>query len=505
MVLVKYRLGELIRILGMDRYLPFHWVPPGMPWHKDNYTRSERTRMAMEELGTTFIKVGQILSTRSDVVPSEYSQELSKLQNCLLPLPVDVIEKTISEELGRPVREIFQSFDPEPVGVASIGQVHSAKLQDGTEVVVKIRKLGVVERVTEDMDILRQLAQNSAENGTYYYQYNLVALVEEISDTMKAELDYVREGHNAEHFAKFFQDDPSIHIPRIFWQYTTTRVIVLERIQGIGILDLPALDKAGFDRKQLAKRAVNIWLKMVFEDNIFHADPHPGNLFVEADGRLGLIDFGMVGQVDAGVRDYLASAVKAILDRDVDLLVDSITDLGAVAPDSSKDSLRADLKHVMSHYSPGEEYHLVSNLGELVNAVRRNRVQLPANTFLLLKTLSMAQAIGRGLNPDFDFFEEILPHVEATMKKRYAPSSLLSRLPATAADLALFGIDLPKRLMRLFRSLERGEVRFRSDVSDLDLHMEHLERLVNRAIIGIVASAVLLAIAIIILAYRWGG
>jgi ubiquinone biosynthesis protein len=501
MILVKHRLGDLIRMLGLDTFLPFHWVPPGNPWHKDINSKSVRTRMALEELGTTFIKVGQILSTRSDVLPSDYSQELSKLQNCLLPLPMDIIEKVISDELGRPAKEIFKSFDPDPVGVASIGQAHAAVLQDGTEVVVKIRKPGVVERVTEDMDILRQLANNSAQKGVYFYQYNLVTLVEEIADTMKAELDYVKEGHSAEHFAKFFQEDPTIHIPKIYWQYTTSRVIVLERIKGVGILDLPALDKAGFDRQQLAKRSVNIWLKMVFEDGMFHADPHPGNLFVEADGRLGLIDFGMVGQVDDEVRDHLASAIKAILDRDVDLLVDSITDLGAVAPDSSRENLRADLKHIMGHYSTGEEFHVVSNVGELLAAVRRNRVQLPANTFLLLKTLSMAQSIGRGLSPDFDFFKEVLPYIESTFKKRFSPSSILQRLPSAAADLALFGIGLPKRLARIVRLVERGEIHFRSDVSGLELHMEHLERIVKMLVVGIISAALILGITILILAF----
>ena len=292
--------------------------------------------MALEELGTTFIKVGQILSTRTDMLPSEFTLELSKLQNSLTPLPLEVIEKVIKDELGHPIGEVFSSFDPGPLGVASIGQAHAATLQDGTEVVVKIRKPGVVEQVTEDLDILRQLAENTTKRPDYSYQYNLTGLIEEIADTILAELDYIREGHSAEHFARFFQSDSSIHIPKIIWQYTTPRVIVLERIRGIGILDLTALDKAGFDRKELAKRSVNIWLKMVFEDAVFHADPHPGNLFVEADGRLGLIDFGMIGLVDDEVRDHLASAVRAILDRDADTLVDSIIDLGAVAPMGSR-------------------------------------------------------------------------------------------------------------------------------------------------------------------------
>jgi ubiquinone biosynthesis protein len=235
---------------------------------------------------------------------------------------------------------------------------------------------------------------------------------------------------------------------------------------------------------------------------VFHADPHPGNLFVEADGRLGLIDFGMIGQVDDEVRDHLSNAIKAILDRDVDFLVDSIIDLGAVAPAGSRDDLRAELTQLMGHYPMIGEFHQVSNLGELLTAVRRNRVQLPANTFMLLKTMAMAQSLGKSLNPDFDFFEDIKPHVEESFKKRYAPSSILRRLPSAAADLAVFGVGLPKRMIRIVRQLERGEIHFRADVSGLELHLEHLERIVKLLVLGLIGAAIIVGATILILAFR---
>ncbi len=500
-VLLRNRLSDLVQTLGLDQFLPFHWVPPNL-WRKDTYTRSERTRMAMEELGTTFIKVGQILSTRTDILPPDFTRELSKLQSSLPALPADVIEKAITEELGRPVKEIFRSFDPIPLGVASIGQAHAATLHDDSEVVVKVRKPGVVEQVMEDLDILRHLAENAAKRPDYYSQYSLTGLVEEINDTIKAEMDYIREGHSAEHFAEFLKEDAGIHIPRIFWQYTTSRVIVLERIRGIGILDLPALDKAGFDRKALAGRAVNIWLKMVFTNGVFHADPHPGNLFVEADGRLGLIDFGMIGVVDDEVRDHLANAVRAILERDAETLVDSIIDLGALAPLGSRDSLLADLKHVMGHYPLLSELHLASNLGELFSVVRRNRVQLPVNTFMLLKTMAMAQSLGKGLDRDFNFFGEIQPYVEESIKKRYSFSATVRRFPAALTDLAVFGVGLPKRLLRIVRSVEKGDLHFRTDVEGLERHLEHLERIVRMLVVGIIAAALILGATIIFLAMR---
>ena len=311
------------------------------------------------------------------------------------------------------------------------------------------------------------------------------------------ELDYIREGHSAEHFAQFFREDPSIHIPKVIWEYTTPQVITLERIRGIGILDVAALDKAGFDRKELAKRSVNIWVKMVFEDKVFHADPHPGNLFVEADGRLGLIDFGMIGLIDDEVRDRLVAAVKGMLDRDVDLFIDSLMDMGAVITLRARANLRRDLKHIMGHYPDStSQLNLTYNLGELIAVVRRNHVQLPANTFMLLKAMSMAQSIGRGLDIDFNFFEVLQPHIEKALKEKYAPSAILRRLPSAVVHLAMFGAGLPARLDRVVKAVERGEFEVRTDVSGLDQYIHELERVVNRAIIGIIIAAVILALVI---------
>ena len=396
-------------------------------------------------------------------------------------------------------------MNSKPLGVASIGQVHGATLTDGTEVVIKVQKPGVKEQVTEDLEILRQMGAAAARHQEGLQQYDLAGLVEEISDTMSGELDYIREGHSAEHFARFFKDNTTIHVPKIFWNYTTSRVITLERIRGINILDLQSLDQAKIDRKELAKRAAGIWVKMVFENTIFHADPHPGNLFVESDGRLGLVDYGMIGLVDDEVRGYVVNVVKGILDRDVDLLMDSLVDLGAVTPAGSKENLRKDLKHIMGHYPLlTEDLNLTSNLGELFAVVRRNHIQLPGNTFLLLKTMTMAQGLGQALDPDFDFFALLTPAVQNMLEKKYKPSSILRRLPPAVAELALFGVGLPNRLARIVKSVERGEFHINADVSGVERHLEHLERLVNRAIIGLISAAIILGGALVFLAIRLG-
>jgi ubiquinone biosynthesis protein len=507
LVLIKYRLRELVRTLGLERFMPLHWVPPGLPWQKQIYSKPERTRMAIEELGTTFVKLGQILSTRNDVIPPEYVHELAKLQNSLRPLSVEMIKTVIHKELGKPVEELFSSFEPDPVGVASIGQVHAAVLRDGTEVVVKTRKPGVVEQVDEDVDILRQMALVAARRWKGPQHYDLVGIIEEVAEALTGEMDYVKEGHNAEYFARFFASDRTVHVPKVFWEYTTVRVITMERIRGIGILDLASLEKAGFNRQELGRRSVNLWLKMVFEGDVFHADPHPGNLFVEPDGRLGLIDFGMVGTVDDEVRENLSLAIKAILDRDVDLLVDALIELGAIRREVSRDDLRADLKHIMTHYPKQvglAELQGSSNLGELFSVVRRHRVQLPSNTFLLLKAMAMAQSLGKALDPGLDVITLVKPNVIQIYRKSHSPLAVARGLPSMITEMANLGIGLPQRLNRLMRSLERGEIQVQTDVSGLEVHMEHLERIVNRIVIGVVAAAVILGVTIVLLALRMG-
>ncbi len=510
MVLAKYRLEEVLKYVGMKKYLPFRWLLRGNPWRKMAYTKPERTRMAIEELGTSFVKLGQILSTRADLLPPEFTKELAKLQSSLKPLPIEIISKVISRELGHPVEEIFSSFDPNPIGVASIGQVYACTLTDGTEVVAKVQKPGVPELVKEDMYILGRAAVAATKAWKGAQQYDLVGIVQEVADTIKTETDYIQEGHSAEYFATFFEKDPSIHIPKIFWAFTTERVITMESIRGIGIRDIQALDKAGFDRKELAKRSVAMWLKMVFEGEAFHADPHPGNLFVEPDGRLGLVDFGMVCMVDDEMRWRLANAVKAILDRNVDLLIDALIELGAVSlrAEGSRARLRKDMKYVMSHYPTihlqKRSESVSTNLDQLFSLLRRNQIQLPSNTFLLLKTIVMAQSLGRGLDPEFDIVPMLESSVIRIIKKRFSIIAALRKLPATTAEMASLAAGLPQRLDRMLKTVERGEMQVRADVSGVEKHMHHLELLLNRAVICVVGAAIILGLALFFVGVRLG-
>jgi ubiquinone biosynthesis protein len=510
MVLAKYRLEEVITYVGLQRLLIFRWLLRGNPFRKMSYTKPERLRMAIEELGTFWVKLGQILSTRADLLPPAYTQELSKLQNSLKPLPIEMMNRVISRELSQSTDEIFTSFDPQPIGVASIGQVYACTLADGTEVVVKVQKPGVPELVKEDIYILGRAAVAATMHWKGAQQYDLVGIAQEIGDTIKTETDYIQEGHSAEYFAAFFREDRTIHIPKIFWKSTTERMITMERIRGIGILDIQALDKAGFDRKELAKRSVALWLKMVFEGDAFHADPHPGNLFVEPDGKLGLVDFGMVCMVDDEMRWRLANAVKAILDRNVDLLIDALIELGAVSLriEGSRAALRKDMKYVMSHYPTihlqKRSESVSTNLGQLFSLLRRNHIQLPSNTFLLLKTIVMAQSLGRGLDPEFDIVPMLEQSVVRIIKKRFSIMAAIRRLPTATAEMASLAAGLPQRLDRMFKTAERGEIQVRADVSGVEKHIHHLEQIVRATVLGILGAAIILGLALFFVGWRLG-
>ncbi len=502
--LVRHGLGYLVGVLGLERFVPFHRGLLGHPRRPAPYTPPEHLRMALEELGATFIKLGQILSTRADLLPPEYQAELAKLQDAAPPVPWPAIRDTVTAELGGPLEAAFAAFDPTPLAAASIGQAHAAVLPDGTEVVVKVRRPGVVEQVEEDLEILQNLAAAAARRWELADEYDLVGLAQEFAQTLRAELDYLREGRSAERFAANFAADPSIHIPRVFWDTTTPRLLTLERIRGIKIDDVAALDAAGIDRPALARRAAQIVLKMVFEDGFYHADPHPGNFFIEPGGRIGLIDFGMVGTVDERTREQLVGIVLAITSQDPDRLVDAFLELGIVRRRVNRDLLRRDLEHLISRYygRPLGEIALQPLLSEALAIVRRHRLQLPPGFALLLKTAMMNEGLGARLDPDFRLTSVLAPYAERLVLRQYSPLLWARSLGGASLDAARLAVELPQQLRRLLSELERGSIEVGMRPTDFEPLLRRIERLVNRLILGILAAAFINGLAVLTSVYR---
>ncbi len=503
-VLGHHGLGYLASLLGLERFIPFPQTVFGHRRHEEKYTPPAHVRMALAELGTTFIKLGQVFSTRADLLPPDYLAELAKLQDSAPAVPFEVIGETLAAELGRPVEEVFASFDPVPLAAASIGQAHAATLRDGTEVVVKVRRPGVVEQVETDLEILGNLASAASRRWEFADQYDLVGLVQEFSLTLRAELDYLREAQNVKRFAENFADDPRVHIPRVFWETTTSRTLTLERIRGVKIDDLAALDAAGVDRHALAERAVRLLLKMVFEDGFFHADPHPGNFFIEPGGRIGLIDFGMVGVVDERTRGQLARLLLAVTSQDADRLVDAILEFGVSRGRVDRVRLRRDLGHLVSRYygqSLGE-VTFGSLLGDALAVVRRHRLQLPSSLALLLKTMVMDEGLGVRLDPTFRLTSVLTPYAERLIWRQYAPGVWMRQLGETSMEAARLGVELPQQMRRFLAELERGDFQVSVRASDFESMVRRLERLANRIVLGIIAAAFINGLAVLVSVYR---
>lgn len=475
-------------------------------------TRPEHFRAALEELGTTFIKLGQILSTRADLLPPDYLTELARLQDSASPVPFAAIQETLVAELGQPIESVFADFDPEPLASASIGQAHAATLPDGTEVVVKIRRPGVVEQVNEDLDILKELAATAARHWEFADQYDLVGLVDEFSQTLRSELDYVREGHSAERFAANFASDSSIHIPRVFWETTTSRVLTLERIRGVKINDLSGLDAQGTDRRWLANYATNVLLKMVCEDGFFHADPHPGNFFIEQNGAIGLIDFGMVGVLDERTQERLADLLIAISHQDADRLVDTLLDLGVTRKRVDRALFRRDIEHLLGTYwgLPLSELKVTALLNDVFAVMRQHHLHLPSNLALLLKTVIMIEGLGESLHPDFHFTTTLAPYTERLVLREYSPLRWIRGFGRAGLDFARLGAEMPQQLRRIVNAAEEGNFQIGMHPEGFDPIINRLEKISNRIVLGVIAAAFINGLAVLVSVYkppgweRWG-
>jgi ubiquinone biosynthesis protein len=490
-VLSRHGLGFIAGLTGLGRFVPFHRGVLGHERRQEPYTTPDHLRLALEELGPTFIKLGQLLSTRSDIVPAAYLRELSKLQDSALPVAASVISDLVEQELGAKPDQVFATFNSQPLASASIGQAHLATLHDGTEVVVKVRRPKINEVIETDLAILQNLANRLSRRWEAAENYNLPGLVSDFAVSLRRELDYLSEGKNAERFAANFAADPDVHIPRVFWATTTARVLTLERITGTKVDNLAALDRAGVDRPALATKAAGVAVRMVFEDGFFHADPHPGNLFIEPDGHIGLIDFGMVGEVDDALRHHLATVLAALTSHDVDKLARALLELSVVKRQIDREQFRTDLVRFIALYRGRRlgEVNIAALVSHLLMLLRKHRLQLPQEMAVLLKFFLMIEGMGVQLDPDFNLGAFLGPYARQLLLDRYTPEALLRQLMTSGQDAASLAVDLPDRVRRLFDLLDASGVSVNIRATEFEPLVERAERIGDRLVAGIVAAA----------------
>ncbi|MDQ4489202.1 AarF/ABC1/UbiB kinase family protein [Sinomonas sp. ASV486] len=508
-VLARHGLSQVLERAGFARFIPrgrsaadgkgAPGAPIGGPVH---------VRLALEELGPTFMKLGQILSTRPDLVPEAYQLELAKLQDAAPPVPAEAILGVVREELGEDALTAFTEFDDAPLASASIGQVHGARLADGTKVVVKVRKPGAVERIREDLEILRNVAATASRAWPVLEDYNVVGLVAEFSRTLTKELDYLEEGRNAERFAANFAGDTRYRFPRVFWHTTTSRVLTLEFMEGIKVNDVTALDAAGIDRRALADHAAGALAQMIFEDGFFHADPHPGNMFVEPDGRISIIDFGMVGEINDDLRGQLGHLLIALARKDARRLARALESMSLGGPVTDRARLAADVAEFIQLYDGVDlaDVNVARLAQKLLGVVRNHRLLMPAEAAIVIKMMVMAEGLGRVLDPGFRLSRVLEPHVRRLLLEQYSPAAIVRGLKAaglTALDLAA---DVPDLIDSLNRVLESGGFEVHLRAAELEPLVARAERIGNKVLAGVIAAAFIRGVGEVVASdRRWQG
>ena len=489
-VLSKYELAAWIRRLGPDFTKDILKARGGVaiarhPWET-------RLRMAMAELGPTFIKLGQILSTRPDMVGVALAEELQQLQSNVPADPPAVVRKLIESELGGPIEEIFAEFEPEAMASASIGQVHRARLQTGEAVVVKTLHADIEKKVAVDMDILAGLAV-MADMIPEFHNYRPSAIVAEFQRAMRRELDFGREERNIQQFARDFRDDPTVRIPRTYPTLSTRRVLTMELLDGIKLTEAARLQAAGVDLDEIARRGAAVCLKMIFDNGFYHADPHPGNLVVMDSCKIGLLDFGMVGRIDERLHESISELLIALSSLDAEHTTLMILRLGKAPSDLDRASLSLDVADFLSYYGCQslDKFDLSGAMNEMMEHIRRYRIMLPARIAMLIKALVTLEGTARHISPKFSLVEMIRPYRRKLLWRRFSPMRRLRKFHRLYSEMEHLVDVLPQGISDLLDQMLGGS---------FDIHLDHrgLEPSVNRLVLGMLASSLFVTSALLL-------
>jgi ubiquinone biosynthesis protein len=495
-VLSKYGLDFLAHSQSPLSILAF---PAKLFPRRHERSQPERVRLAIEELGTTYIKLGQAISTRTDLVPPEYVTELAKLQDDAPEIPYTDVRSVIIHELGCPPEQIFSEFEREPMAAASIGQVHRARLEDGTRVVVKVQRPGAQEQVEKDLKVMADFVK--MVGGTPQLRdYDLEGWLQEFGFTLRNELDYRREGRNTDRFRFNFADDPTLHVAKIFWEYTSLRVLTMEEVGGVKITEVEELDRMGVDRRRLAEECSRIILKEIFELGFFHADPHAGNFFVDQNGQINLIDFGMVGTIDRAERETLMRITIAMSRRDSETLVDELQTIGTARRPVNRQDLKIELDRLLELHldAPPEEFSMAETLQDTLKLAAAHKIRLPSDILFLARALAMAEGLGHVLDPNFRMIDHTRSQLEHIYRETRSPASLAERAQENYMDFGELAIDFPKRMRRLFGQLERGEVTFTAKM-DMSEFIENVHRATNRLSVSVLMAGVIAGLSVLTL------
>ena len=499
-VMIRYGFGDAVRRLGIGTVLEkagrvLHWK--GLE-RAARLTTPERMCLALEELGPTFMKLGQVLATRVDLLPPDWIQAFEKLQDQVPFVAFETLRPRLTEDLGGAPESVFRDLDTEPRAAASLAQVHRARLPDGTPVVLKIRRPGVTATVEADLRLLERLAEIAEAEIPDLRRFRPRETVRQFRRTMLQEIDFTREGRHTERATRAFQNLSYVKIPRIYPQWTTPRLIVQEFVEGIPARDIPAIQAAGLDRKILSEHGARAVLKMILEDGFFHADPHPGNILFLPDNRLALLDWGMVGRLTDDRRDEVVRLLFALVDRDPAGVVDVLLDwAGDEHVDVGQLTDQVDEFIDTYHDVTLGQLDLGAMLSDMMQVVRDHGLALPQGLALLLRALITLDGLGRRLDPGFNVVAIARPFLRRTLRARYRPEALIRRARRNMAETMDLLVGLPRDLRRLIKAARRGAIQLNLDLSRLDQFGHQLDRAASRLTLGMVTAAFIVATAII--------
>ncbi|MBN1828034.1 MAG: AarF/ABC1/UbiB kinase family protein [Deltaproteobacteria bacterium] len=501
-VLVRHGFGDLVERLHVGEFIEIGMklFPRVRPGYIERLSRVERVRMALEKLGPTFVKLGQILSTRPDLVSADLIRELSKLQDKVPPFPYQQVEKIIAAELGRPVSAIFSEIDEQPLAAASIGQVHRARLSNGDDVIVKVQRPSVRSSVEIDLEILLHLAMLIEKHVEEIAWYRPTKIVEEFARTIEKEMDYTRELANAERFARLFMADPTIYVPRVYREFSTERVLVMECIDGVKVSRIDELEAKGYDRKLIASRGAEVILDQVFEHGFFHADPHPGNIFILPGNILCFLDFGMMGAIDRNSKEDLGDMLYALVNRDEAKAVKALLKVVESDREPDRPVLEADVANFMELYlyRPLKEIRFEQLLEQLLDLVARHRLRLSFDRFLMLKALAVMEGVGLMLDPDLDMAEKAAPYIRKLMKQRYDPRRVINDFFLSAADFLKLVKIFPGEFQEILKQIKLGQLKFGFEHRGLDRFISEMDRSSNRISVALLISSLIIGSSLII-------
>ena len=460
---------------------------------------AERMRLVLEELGPTFVKLGQLLSTRPDVIPLAFVHEFEKLQDDVPSFPFTEVTSQLVRELGGPVESFFAYIDPEPLAAASIAQVHRARLTSGEDVVIKVRRPGIVELVESDISALMSLARLAERHIHGSEIYDPVALVREFARTIRREMDFSREGHTIEKFRDNFAGTPWMYFPRVYWGHTARGVLTMEFVDGVKVTDRERLVQQGLDGDLIARRGADAFLEMVLSHGFFHGDVHPGNLLILPGNVICLLDYGIVGRLDEALKTFLTDILYAIVNRDMDEMVSLLLFAGDISDSLDSPGLKRDLSSFIDGYYelPLKEIEVGRMLMEFIEIITLYSIRIQPDLMLLIKSLVLVESMGRSLNPAFDMVEHLKPFIEKALRQKYSPRSVSRDMNKMLLAYLNLARNLPRDLKSFINRVNRNKFKIDLEHRGLDKFTADFDRSINRLSISLILAAMIIGSSII--------